>query len=69
MSQASISALLIKDGSYKNDYFNIIADKIYCAALTYDELTQLFYPEYKTRCSDFMEIWKCYEHGKMEKEH
>ena len=48
-----------------NDYFNIIADKIYCAALTYDELTRLFYPEYKTRCSDFLEIWKCYEHGKM----
>ena len=48
-----------------NDYFNIIADKIYCAALTYDELTQLFYPEYRTRYSDFLEIWKCYEHGKM----
>ena len=30
----------------ENDYFNIIADKIYCAALTYDELTLLFYPEY-----------------------
>lgn len=44
-----------------NDYFNIIADKIYSAALTYDELTLLFYPEYKSRCSDFMEIWKCYE--------
>ena len=49
----------------ENDYFNIIADKIYCAALTYDELTLLFYPEYKTRCSDFMEIWKCYERGKV----
>ena len=48
-----------------NDYFDIIADKIYCAALTYDELTRLFYPEYKTRCSDFLEIWKCYERGKM----
>ena len=35
------------------------------SVLTYDELTQLFYPEYKTRCSDFLEIWKCYEHGKM----
>ena len=47
----------------ENDYFNIIADIIYCAALTYDELTLLFYPEYKTRCSSFMEIWKCYEYG------
>ena len=50
-----------------NDSFNIIADKIYCAALTYDELTLLFYPEYETRCSDFMEIWKCYEHGRKRK--
>ena len=48
-----------------NDCFNIIADKIYCAALTYDELTLLFYPKYKSRCSDFMEIWKSYERGKI----
>ena len=47
-----------------NDYFNVIADKIYCAALTYDELTRFFYPEYKARCSDFFEIWKCYERGR-----
>lgn len=47
-----------------NDHFDMIADKIYCAAITYDELTMLFYPEYKTRCSDFMEIWKCYELGR-----
>ncbi|MGN1159135.1 MAG: hypothetical protein ACI4SE_02955 [Lachnospiraceae bacterium] len=48
----------------ENDGFNIIADKIYCAALTYDELTKLFYPEYQARCSEFMEIWKCYEQSR-----
>ena len=47
----------------ENDSFNMIADKIFCAALTYDELTLLFYPEYKARCSDLMEIWWCYENG------
>lgn len=50
----------------QNDCFNMIADKIYCAALTYDELTLLFYPEHKTRFSDFMEIWKCYEQNSIE---
>lgn len=51
----------------ENDCFDRIADKLYCAALTYDELTVLFYPEYKARCSDFMEIWKCYQNCKAAK--
>lgn len=46
-------------------HFELIADKIYCAALTYDELTLLFYPMYQKRCADFMEIWKCYEQGRI----
>ncbi len=45
----------------KNNSFNLIADKIYCAALTYDELTDMFYPENKRRSSDFFAIWECYE--------
>uniref|UniRef100_UPI004057AC1C hypothetical protein n=1 Tax=Acetatifactor sp. TaxID=1872090 RepID=UPI004057AC1C len=52
----------IKSG---NDSFDMIADKLYCASLTYDELTLLFYPEFKTRSLDFFEIWKCYEQGRI----
>lgn len=48
----------------ENDTFNIIADRLYCAALTYDELTLAFYPHYKRRCPDFFAIWECYEKGK-----
>lgn len=44
----------------ENDTFNMIADKLYCAARAYDELTKIFYPEYKERFSDFMRIWECY---------
>lgn len=52
----------------ENDSFNKIADKLYGAALTYDELTQLFYPQYKTRCSEFLEIWTCYDRARAFKE-
>lgn len=45
----------------ENPIFNLIADKLWCAALTYDELTAIFYPGYKERSQDFFEIWKCYE--------
>lgn len=45
----------------ENDTFNLIADKLYCAALTYDALTKYFYPDYESRTSDFWKIWKCYE--------
>ena len=48
----------------ENDTFNIIADKLYCAALTYDELALAFYPHYKRRCPDFFAVWECYEQGK-----
>lgn len=48
----------------ENNNFNRIADKIYCAALTYNELTFLFYQEYKRRSLDFFEIWKCYEQAR-----
>ena len=47
-----------------NDTFDIIADKIYSAALTYDELTKAFYPEYESRSGIFFEIWKCYEENR-----
>lgn len=47
----------------ENDTFNQIADKIYCAALTYDELLGAFYPENKGSSADLFEIWKCYEKG------
>lgn len=39
-----------------NDTFNLIADKLYCAAITYDELTALFYPDYEKRSSNLFEI-------------
>lgn len=47
-----------------DDIFGLVEDKLYCTALTYDELTLLFYPEYKTRSPDFIKIWKCYENGR-----
>ncbi len=49
-----------------NEHFDMIAENIYCAAITYDELAKSFYPEYKERCTNFTEIWKCYE-GSREK--
>lgn len=44
-----------------NGTFDLIADKLYSAALAYDELTKAFYPEYESRSENFFEIWKCYE--------
>ncbi len=44
-----------------NDTFDLIADKIYSAAMAYDELTKEFYPEYENRSENLFEIWKCYE--------
>lgn len=44
-----------------NEQFNLIADKLYCAAVTYDELTKAFYPEYISRTPYFLTIWNCYE--------
>ncbi len=47
-----------------DDTFDLIADKLYSAALAYDELTKVFYPEYESRSENFFEIWKCYEHNR-----
>lgn len=47
-----------------NDTFDLIADKLYSAALAYDELTKVFYPEYESRSEIFFEIWKCYEENR-----
>ncbi len=47
-----------------NPLFHVIADKIYSAALTYDELAREFYPEEEGRSRDFFEIWKSYEQNR-----
>ena len=41
--------------------FQRISEKIYCAALAYDELTSVFYSDYEKRSKNFFEIWECYE--------
>lgn len=40
--------------------FDDIADKIYSAALAYDELARAFYDDYEPRSKIFFDIWKCY---------
>lgn len=47
----------------ENEGFNMIADKLYCAALTYDSLTKAFYPEYQEKSRAFFDIWDAYEHN------
>lgn len=47
-----------------NDTFDFIADKLYSAALAYDELTKEFYPKYESRSENFFEIWNCYEENR-----
>lgn len=49
----------------QDEIFNRIADKLYCAALTYDELIALFYPEYEKKSGNFFDIWKCYEENRL----
>lgn len=49
----------------QDEIFNRIADKLYCAALTYDELIALFYPEYEKKSDNFFDIWKCYEENRL----
>ena len=46
--------------------FQMISEKLYSAALTYDELTSVFYPDYEKRSENFFEIWKCYEQNAKE---
>lgn len=43
-----------------DDTFDMIADKLYAAALAYDELTKEFYPEYEARSEILFDIWRCY---------
>lgn len=43
-----------------NAAFDDIADRIYSAALAYDELARAFYDDYEPRSKMFFDIWKCY---------
>ncbi len=60
---------------YKNDcpiqaeqkVFQMISEKLYCAALAYDELTSAFYPDYRKRSQDYFELWQCYEYNRIVK--
>ena len=38
-----------------------IADHLYAAALSYDRLAKVFYPQYQPRSGDFFAIWNGYE--------
>ncbi|MBQ8878764.1 MAG: hypothetical protein IJ029_08560 [Lachnospiraceae bacterium] len=40
--------------------FDMIAGKLYAAALAYDDLTKVFYPDYETRSKILFDIWECY---------
>ncbi len=48
---------------YKSDnaIFNLIASKIYSAAVAYDNLTSRLYPQYNSRREILFSIWDCYE--------
>lgn len=47
-----------------DEVFNMIAQKLYSAALAYDELTTAFYPQYEKRSHTLFDIWKCYDEYK-----
>ena len=47
-----------------DETFDMIADKLYAAALAYDELTKEFYPEYKARSEVLFDIWQCYDENR-----
>ncbi len=47
-----------------DDTFDMIAGKLYAAALAYDNLTKKFYPEYEMRSNVLFDIWKCYGSGR-----
>lgn len=44
-----------------NSTFDSIADRIYSAALAYDEVASYFYDNYEPRSKYFFDIWNCYE--------
>ena len=48
-----------------NPFFHMIADKLYAAALTYDELVRGFYPNYEERSKYFFAIGNCYEEARI----
>lgn len=48
-----------------DENFDCIADKLYCAAVTYEELTGAFYPDSEKRLSVFLELWECYEENRI----
>ena len=41
--------------------FDMISNRLYAAALAYDELTKQLYPEYEARSEILFDIWECYE--------
>jgi hypothetical protein len=43
-----------------DETFDMIADKLYAAALAYDESTKGFYPDYEARSGILFDIWQCY---------
>lgn len=45
----------------KDKTFNRIADQLYAAALSYDRLTKMFYPEHMDRSDEYFSIWDWYE--------
>lgn len=47
-----------------NPFFHMITDKLYAAALTYDELVGEFYPDYEERSKYFFAIANCYEEAR-----
>lgn len=54
-----------QDYPYKkdDDSFNLIASKLYSAAVTYDRLTKVFYPMETERLHLFLSIWDFYDNN------
>lgn len=54
-----------QDCPYKreDDSFNLIASKLYSAAVTYDRLTKIFYPIETEKLHLFLSIWDCYDNN------
>jgi len=44
--------------------FDLIAGKLYAAALAYDDLTKAFYPGYEKRSEILFDIWECYHENR-----
>ncbi|MDF2544229.1 MAG: hypothetical protein K0S47_3947 [Herbinix sp.] len=49
--------------AFKDDTYNIIANKILSAAVSYDRLISRLNPGYQPRSDIFFEVWKQYEEG------